>query len=102
MSGPLAGDVVAFGGIDSNSFACATPSVVATTLNTTEVFDPVTQTWSPTANTMTVKRAVAPATLFETGTLAGQVIVPGGVDLEVGTLPATCNGEATLTLVAQE
>ena len=40
---------------------------------------------------MGVKRATV-ATLFEAGSLAGEVIVPGGVDVEAGTLPSTCVG----------
>jgi hypothetical protein len=103
VTGPLAGDVVAFGGIEQNSFACSgmASTYVATTLDTAEVFNPAIQTWGPTANTMGVKRAVEPATLFETGSLAGLSIVPGGVDLEVGTLPATCDFITDETLTAQ-
>jgi hypothetical protein len=62
---------------------------VDTTLNTAEVFNPSTQTWSAAANTMGVKRAGV-ATLIEAGTLAGEVILPGGVDVEAGTFPSTC------------
>jgi len=40
-------------------------------------------------NTMGVKR-LGYATLFETGPLAGDTILAGGVDVEAGTLPATC------------
>jgi hypothetical protein len=91
VTGQLSGHVVAFGGIDANSNACTVSSspVVATTLNSAEVFDPTTQTWSSAANTMGVKRAGL-ATLFEVGSLAGEVILPGGVDVEAGTLPSTC------------
>ena len=42
-----------------------------------------------------VKRATV-ATLFEAGSLAGEVIVPGGVDVEAGTFPSTCVGVANL------
>jgi hypothetical protein len=90
VTGALSGDVVAFGGIEANSNACTTTGdVVATTLNTAEVFDPSTQTWSAAANTMGAKRAGV-ATLIEAGSLAGEVILPGGVDVEAGTLPSTC------------
>jgi hypothetical protein len=91
VHGALAGDMVAFGGIDANSSTCTASSspVVATTLNTAEVFNPSTQTWSAATNTMGVKRA-AVATLFEVGSLAGEVILPGGVDVEAGTFPSTC------------
>lgn len=103
VTGSLAGDLVAFGGIEANSLACvstpATPTV-ATTLNTAEVFDPTTQTWSAAANTMGAKRA-AVATLIRTGTLAGEVILPGGVDVEAGTLPSTCAATTGLKQAAE-
>ena len=41
------------------------------------------------AGTMGERRA-AVATLIEAGSLAGEVILPGGVDVEAGTLPSTC------------
>ncbi len=89
---PSEGNVVAYGGIQATSLAClttpATP-VIATTLNEAEVFNPSTQTWSATSNNMGVKRAATP-TLIMAGTLAGQVILPGGVDVEAGTSPSTC------------
>ncbi|MGH7923381.1 MAG: hypothetical protein ACREQH_02175 [Candidatus Binatus sp.] len=101
VTGTLSGHMVAYGGIEANSSACSTPGqMVATTLNTAEVFDPSSQTWSPAANTMGVKRAAA-ATLLETGSLAGEVIIPGGVDAEVGTLPSTCYGVTGITQAAQ-
>ena len=102
VTGPLSGHLVAFGGIDANSDACttATSNVVATTLNTAEVFDPGTQTWSAAANTMGVKRAGV-ATMLEAGSLAGEAILPGGVDVEVGTLPSTCAGTANIKQAAQ-
>ncbi len=40
---------------------------------------------------MGVKRAGL-ATLFESGSLAGETILPGGVDVEAGTFPSTCSG----------
>src|SRR5580692_10905984 len=66
VTGALSGDVVAFGGIEANSDACTVSSspVVATTLNSAEVFNPSTQTWSAAANTMGTKRAGV-ATLIE-------------------------------------
>ena len=100
VTGALSGQVVAFGGIDANSaVACtvATKPTVATTTNTAEVFDPSSQTWSAAANTMGVKRATI-ATLIETGGLAGEVILPGGVDVEAGTFPSTC---AAITALKQ-
>jgi hypothetical protein len=102
VTGPLSGRVVAFGGIDANSDSCTTASanVVATTLNSAEVFDPGTQTWTAAANTMGVKRAGV-ATLFEAGSLAGESILPGGVDVEAGTLPSTCAGTANIKQAAQ-
>lgn len=95
VTGALSGHVVAFGGVDANTSACVSPNIVATTLNSAEVFDPSSQTWSAAANTMGVKRATV-ATLFEAGSLAGEVIVPGGVDVEAGTFPSTCVGVANL------
>ena len=47
------------------------------------------------AGTMGDTRA-AVATLLETGSLAGEVVIPGGVDVEAGTFPATCVTVATL------
>ena len=47
------------------------------------------------ANTMGELRA-AVATLFQAGPLAGEVILPGGVDVEAGTFPSTCVGIANL------
>jgi hypothetical protein len=89
-SGPLAGKVVAFGGIRANSAVCTTTGqIVITTLNGAEVFDPTAGTWSGTANNMGVKRTTT-ATLIKTGADAGQVILPGGVDVEAGTFPSTC------------
>jgi len=41
------------------------------------------------AGTMGERRA-AVATLLETGAEEGEVIIPGGVDVEAGTLPTTC------------
>jgi hypothetical protein len=102
VTGSLSGYVVAFGGIDANSDSCttATSNVVATTLNSAEVFDPSTQTWSAAANAMGVKRAGV-ATLFEAGSVAGEAILPGGVDVEAGTLPSTCVGTASIKQAAQ-
>jgi hypothetical protein len=92
VTGPLSGDVVAFGGINANATVCvqtSTTPTVATTLNTAEVFSPVVGTWSATANTMGARRAGV-ATLLEMGSLAGEAILPGGVDVEAGTFPSTC------------
>ena len=101
VTGPLSGHVVAYGGIDANSNSCTAPStLVATTLNTAEVFDPGTQTWSAAANTMGAKRAGV-ATLLEAGGFVGEVILPGGVDVEAGTLPATCVMVTNLKQAAQ-
>jgi hypothetical protein len=38
----------------------------------------------------------AVATLLQTGSLAGEVILPGGVDVEAGTFPSICVGIANL------
>ena len=96
---PSESNLVSFGGVEANSSACPANSgeIVATSLNTAEVYNPGSQTWGTTANNMGVKRA-ATATLIPSGTLAGDVIVPGGVDVEAGTLPSTC---AMLTSLAQ-
>ncbi len=100
VKGPLSGYVVAFGGLESNSVVCTTSGdIVATSLNTAEVFDPSTQTWSVPASTMGVKRLGA-ATLIETGSLAGEVILPGGVDVEAGTLPTSCVAVTNLAQAA--
>ena len=97
VTGALSGDVVAFGGIEANSAVCTNPAdpVVATTLNTAEVFNPSSQTWSAAANTMGAKRAGV-ATLIKTGADAGEVILPGGVDVEAGTFPSTCTATTSL------
>ena len=100
VTGALAGQVAAFGGIDANSATCIGGDIVATTLDTAEVFDPATQTWSGTSNLMGIRRATA-ATLLEVGSLAGEVILPGGLDLEAGTLPSSCVGSGSLTQGAQ-
>jgi len=90
VTGSLSGEVVAFGGVEANSSVCHNGQIVVTTLNTAEVFDPSTGTWSPAANTMGAKRA-GYATQFDnvTDTLAGYVILAGGVDVEAGTWPST-------------
>lgn len=100
VTGALAGQVAAFGGIEANSATCISGDIVATTLDTAEVFDPATQTWSGTSNLMGIRRATA-ATLLEVGSLAGEVILPGGLDLEAGTLPSSCVGSGSLTQAAQ-
>ena len=103
VTGALSGDVVAFGGIQATSAVClTTPTtpVLATTLNSAEVYDPTAGTWSATANTMGVKRATT-ATLIETGSLAGEVILPGGVDVEAGTSPSTCAATTGIKQAAQ-
>jgi hypothetical protein len=92
VGNPLLGDVVAFGGIQATSQLClSTPSkpVLATTLNSAEVYDPALGTWSATANNMGVKRTTL-ATLIKAGSLTGEIILPGGVDVEAGTEPSTC------------
>jgi len=97
VTGALSGDVVAFGGLEANSAVCTNPAdpVVATTLNTAEVFNPAAGTWSAAANTMGAKRAGV-ATLIKTGADAGEVILPGGVDVEAGTFPSTCAATTNL------
>jgi hypothetical protein len=101
VTGALSGDLVAFGGIEANSTVCTTAGqVVATTLNTAEVFNPSTQTWSAAANTMGVKRAGV-ATLLKTGADVGEVILPGGVDVEAGTFPSTCTASTGIKQSAQ-
>ncbi len=182
-TGPLAGDVVAFGGIEATSGNCiinttASGTAAVTTLTTAEIYNPGTQTWSlaspaasaitstsdtcagctgstPLPSTVTVTSAANPAgltvgggvtvagvsvagyngafvvttipsgttfqyntapltaalaagtggtaqgntmgvkrlgyaTLIGAGPLAGDTILAGGVDVEAGTLPATC------------
>ena len=101
VTGALAGQVIAFGGVDAASARCGMAGdILATTLSTAEVFDPNAQTWSGAANLMGVKRATA-ATLFEIGSLAGEVILPGGVDIEAGAFPSTCVAPTSLTQQAQ-
>ncbi|HXA11899.1 MAG TPA: hypothetical protein VNW93_06880 [Mycobacterium sp.] len=105
VTGALAGDVVAFGGIQATSQNClSTPNkpVLATTLNSAEVYDPALGTWSATANTMGVKRTTL-ATLIKVGSLAGQIIQPGGVDVEAGqtTTPPACVAITSLKQGAQ-
>ena len=56
--------------------------------------------WSATGNNMGVNRATV-APLFEMGGLKGEVILPGGVDVEVGTFPSTCAIVPTLKQSAQ-
>ena len=97
VTGALSGKLVSFGGIDSAIAACPANSgnILATTTNTAEVYDPSSQTWSAAFNTMGAKKAVQ-ATLIQIGTDAGMVILPGGVDVEVGTLPSTCAAVTSL------
>ncbi len=96
VTGPLAGQVVAMGGIRANSGVCTTTgSIVATTLNEAEVFDPTSGTWSATANTMFTQRT-STATLIRSGADAGEIILPGGVNVEAGTFPSTCAGLTSL------
>jgi Kelch motif len=101
VTGALSGYLVTFGGIESNSANCPANSgeLVATTLDTAEVYDPSTQTWSFAANDMGTDRA-AQATLIETGPDAGEVILPGGVNVEVGTYPSTCAAVTSLKQTA--
>jgi hypothetical protein len=99
---PSEGTVVSFGGVEANSAVCPANSgeIVATTLTSAEVYDPATQMWGTTANSMFAKRAVT-ATPINAGTLAGDVILPGGVDVEAGTFPSTCVGLTSLVQNAQ-
>jgi len=100
VTGALSGQVVAFGGIQATSAVCLTnpaKPALAVTLQSAEVYNPSLGTWSATANTMGVKRTTT-ATLFETGADKGEVILPGGVDVEAGTTPSTC---AALTALKQ-
>jgi hypothetical protein len=99
---PSQGTVVSFGGVEANSAVCPANSgeIVVTSLTSAEVYDPGTQTWSATANNMSVKRA-ATATPITSGALAGDVILPGGVDVEAGTFPSTCAALTTLVQNAQ-
>ena len=99
---PSEGTVVSFGGVEANSAACPANSgeIVVSTLTTAEVYDPGSQSWGTTANNMSVKRA-ATATPIVTGALAGDVILPGGVDVEAGTLPSTCVALTSLEQSAQ-
>ena len=103
VSNPLLGDVVAYGGIQATSQLClSTPNtpVLATTLNSAEVYDPALGTWSAATNTMGVKRTTL-GTLIKAGSLTGQVILPGGVDVEAGTEPSTCSAITNLKQAAQ-
>ena len=100
VTGALSGQVAAFGGIEANSATCISGDIVAATLDTAEVFDPSTQTWSGASNLMGVRRATA-ATLLEVGGLAGEVVLPGGFDVEAGMLPSSCVGTGSSTQAAQ-
>jgi hypothetical protein len=92
------GHILATGGFLANSQVCATRgSLVATTTNTAEVYDPTSGTWSATANTMSVARAVHGA--IPLNGLGSKDIVFGGLDVEVGnynTNPPTCLGTSSL------
>jgi hypothetical protein len=102
VGNPLLGQVVAYGGIQATSQLClSTPSkpVLATTLNSAEVYNPAMGTWSATTNTMGVKRTTL-ATLMKHGSLAGEIILPGGVDVEAGTEPSTCSAITALKQAA--
>ena len=103
VGNPLLGDVVAYGGIQATSQLClSTPNtpVLATTLNSAEVYDTALGTWSAATNTMGVKRTTL-GTLIKAGSLTGQVILPGGVDVEAGTEPSTCSAITNLKQAAQ-
>ena len=100
VSGPLAGDLVIFGGLNGNSGTCVISSTssgvaVVTSLNTAEVFNPSTETWTTVASTMGAKR-LGYASLLAAGKFAGQVIIPGGVDVEAGTFPSTCVADTSI------
>ena len=104
VTGSLSGEVVAFGGIEANSAVCTVVGdIVAITLNTAEVYNPTSGTWTVPTSPMGVKRA-GYSTLFDntTDTLAGQVLLPGGVDVEAGTFPSTCVGTTLLKQTAQK
>jgi hypothetical protein len=96
VTGALSGELVAFGGVEGAAAVagCTNGEIDVTTLNTAEVFDPAGNagagTWSAVASTMGAKRA-GYATQFDnvTDTLAGQVILAGGVDVEAGVWPPT-------------
>lgn len=99
VSGPLAGQVLATGGINANSAVCTTAGdVVGTTQNTAEVYNPSTGTWSATTNNMATKRAGHGTVLWTTGNLSGKAMAFGGIDVEAGTMPSTCS---TLPLLKQ-
>ncbi len=100
VTGALSGQVAAFGGVEANSATCISGDIVATTLDAAEVFDPATQMWSGASNLMGIRRATA-ATLLEVGSLAGEVILPGGFDLEAGMMPSSCVATGSLTQAAQ-
>jgi hypothetical protein len=100
-TGSLVGQVVAMGGIQATSAICLDdPSipVLATTLNSAEVYDPATATWSATTNNMFVARTTT-VSLLSGGHDTGEIIVPGGVDVEAGTEPSTC---AQITALKQK
>ena len=66
-------------------------TVLATTTNTAELYNPPGGTWTATTNNMSTKRAGQTTVLWTTGPLAGKVMAVGGINIEDGTLPSTCD-----------
>lgn len=77
----VSGKVLIAGGTDSSG----NPT------DTAEVFDPTTGTTTATSNNMNAARAFHSATLFDSGPLAGQVLVAGGATDNTGDLTTSAD-----------
>jgi hypothetical protein len=76
VSGPLGGEILISGGL------AATANVNGSSLNNAELFDPAGGgTFTDVSGTMGSARTDHSATLFTTGTLAGKVLLAGGVNV---------------------
>ena len=91
VNGPLAGQVLATGGVNGQSAGCSpVGDILATSANTAELYNPTSGTWTPTSNNMTTLRAGHGTVLWKTGPFMGKLMIVGGIDIEAGTFPSTC------------
>lgn len=94
VSGSEAGDILAAGGI------AATGNLTGTSLDSAELYDPVSGTWSTVGAPMAAARALHSMTLFTSGPDGGQVLIAGGVAFDahgkLSTTKRTSHGDAEL------
>ena len=106
VTGPLSGQLVAFGGVEGNSAFCTVPGqIVDSTLGNAEVFNPSTQTWSlnggasapitstsESGSTVTVTSTANPA-----GLVVGEGVTIAGVTCASCPVGTTYNGSFPVT-----